>query len=221
MTQASKPRADDIRQPRQKRSQDRVDLILKAAKEIIAAKGSAQLKMTEIAQVAGITPSSMYQYFPNKSEIVAALWERQLQAFRVEMESEVDRRPASVTEMAQAFEELVDRYYRMHRDDPVLRDIWMSVSVDKSLGDVGTSDTAHHAHNLVTVSRHLFADHSEEALARKFAMLLEFTTAAVRLAVSLPVAEGDLSMDAAKSLMRGCWLTFDQTQQSPGRTDAP
>lgn len=203
-------RSEDIRQPQQKRSQDRVNQILAAAKQIIAERGSAQLKMTEIAQVAGITPSSMYQYFPNKSEIVGALWERQLIAFQAEMQQEVNWRPETIDQMAEAFEALVDRYYRMHRDDPVLRDIWMSVSVDKSLSDFGTSDTEQHAQNMVVVSQHLFPGHAEPDLRRKFLMLLEFTTAAVRLAVSLSKDEGDRSMNAAKELMRGCWLTFKE-----------
>lgn len=207
---SNQTRAEEIRQPRQKRSQDRVDMILKAAREIISAKGSAQLKMTEIAKVAGITASSMYQYFPNKSEIVAALWDRQLEAFRSEMDGEVHQRPDTVEELADLFDGLFDRYYLTHRDDPVLRDIWMSVSVDKSLGDLGRKDTSHHADNLVLVSHHLFAAHSAQDLKRKYMMLLEFTEAAVRSAVSMPADEGDLAIVSAKSLLRGCWSTFGE-----------
>ena len=67
---------NDRRQPAQERSRKRVDAILQAAKELISEKGSAQLKIHEIAERADVTPASIYQYFPSKNSISHALAER-------------------------------------------------------------------------------------------------------------------------------------------------
>ena len=46
------------RQPSQARSKKRVDAILKASKQLISEKGSAKLKIHDIAERAEVTPAS-------------------------------------------------------------------------------------------------------------------------------------------------------------------
>lgn len=64
---------DTRRRPSQARSKKRYDAILSAAKTLISEKGSAQLKIQEIASLAGVTPASIYQYFTSKNAITLAL----------------------------------------------------------------------------------------------------------------------------------------------------
>src|SRR5688572_25835761 len=64
------------RQPAQQRSQERRERILAVASDLIADKGSEPLKMSEIAQLAGISIGSLYQYFPDKRAVVRTLAER-------------------------------------------------------------------------------------------------------------------------------------------------
>ncbi|MDE1996542.1 MAG: helix-turn-helix transcriptional regulator, partial [Rhizobiaceae bacterium] len=64
------------KQPQQERSIHRVDSILSVAAKLIAEKGVADMKMTELASIAGVPIGSVYQYFPEKAAIVKALFDR-------------------------------------------------------------------------------------------------------------------------------------------------
>jgi AcrR family transcriptional regulator len=69
--------------PSQERSSVTVDAILTAATRILLGDGYAALKTTEVARVAGVSVGSLYQYFPNKQAIVAAIIARHMQQIRL------------------------------------------------------------------------------------------------------------------------------------------
>ncbi len=69
---ALKPR----KKPIQGRSTATVDAILEAAIRILRADGWAQLTTTRVAMRAGVSVGSLYQYFPNREAIAAALIRR-------------------------------------------------------------------------------------------------------------------------------------------------
>ena len=62
------------KRPRQQRSQTTVDAVLTAAEMLLQRGGP--FTTNHIAQRAGVSVGSLYQYFPNKQSIVAALQER-------------------------------------------------------------------------------------------------------------------------------------------------
>ncbi len=64
------------KRPKQGRSKFTVDAILEGAARILIADGYASFNTNRVAEVAGVSVGSLYQYFPNKEAIVAALWER-------------------------------------------------------------------------------------------------------------------------------------------------
>jgi len=59
--------------PAQERSRDTVNVILKAAAHIFMEKGYATGTTNHIAQKAGVSIGSLYQYFPNKDAILVNL----------------------------------------------------------------------------------------------------------------------------------------------------
>jgi AcrR family transcriptional regulator len=59
--------------PRQPRSAATVEVILEAATRVLSQESLAGFNTNRIAQVAGVSVGSLYQYFPNKSALVAAL----------------------------------------------------------------------------------------------------------------------------------------------------
>lgn len=69
---ALKPR----KTPRQRRSAAMVETILEAAARVIDRGTLARFNTNRVAEVAGISVGSLYQYFPNKDALVAALIER-------------------------------------------------------------------------------------------------------------------------------------------------
>ncbi|WP_341678371.1 TetR/AcrR family transcriptional regulator [Niveibacterium sp. SC-1] len=64
------------KQPRQARSLLMVESILEAAARVLAEHGYAGANTNRIAEVAGVSVGSLYQYFPNKDALIAALHER-------------------------------------------------------------------------------------------------------------------------------------------------
>ena len=58
---------------RQQRAQATVEAILQAAARILAKDSLAGLNTNRVAEVAGISIGSLYQYFPNKEALIAAL----------------------------------------------------------------------------------------------------------------------------------------------------
>ena len=59
--------------PRQERSRFMVSLILDTTAQVLMSEGYEQVTTNRIAAVAGISVGSLYQYFPNKAEILRAL----------------------------------------------------------------------------------------------------------------------------------------------------
>jgi AcrR family transcriptional regulator len=62
--------------PRQARSQATVEAILAAAARVLSRESLSGFNTNRVAEVAGVSVGSLYQYFPNKSALVAALIDR-------------------------------------------------------------------------------------------------------------------------------------------------
>ncbi len=66
------------KRPRQTRSKETVETILAATARILIKLGFDGLTTNAVAELAGVSIGSLYQYFPNKQALVAALIERRL-----------------------------------------------------------------------------------------------------------------------------------------------
>ena len=73
---ARRRREPERRRPVQARSQVTVEAILEATIQVLVSDGFAALNTTRVAEVAGVSVGSLYQYFPNKRALVRALLER-------------------------------------------------------------------------------------------------------------------------------------------------
>ena len=61
------------KKPRQARSNDLVAAILQAALQVLAREGAQRFTTTRVAERAGVSVGSIYQYFPNKAAILFRL----------------------------------------------------------------------------------------------------------------------------------------------------
>ena len=64
------------RNPRQERAHATVEAVLEAAAQVLEAKGLKGATTNAIAERAGVSVGSLYQYFPDKGALVLALYER-------------------------------------------------------------------------------------------------------------------------------------------------
>src|SRR4051794_7645834 len=75
---AQQLRVDVRKQPRQARAQATVECILRATAHILVEQGYDRITTNHVAERAGVSIGSIYQYFPSKEALVAALVDRHL-----------------------------------------------------------------------------------------------------------------------------------------------
>lgn len=64
---------DPRKKPQQRRSRDTIDAIFEATIQVLLANGFDQTTTIQIADRAGVSIGSLYQYFPNKRALLAAI----------------------------------------------------------------------------------------------------------------------------------------------------
>src|SRR5947209_18080925 len=74
----AKRRTQPRKSPRQERSKQTVKWLLDATVEVLSKEGYKAASTNRIAQKAGVNIASLYQYFPRKEALVAALIDRQI-----------------------------------------------------------------------------------------------------------------------------------------------
>ena len=70
------------REPRQERSRQSVEMILEAVQRVVDRHGVEAVTTNRIAEAAGVSIGSLYQYFPDKKAIFAALHDRHVDDVR-------------------------------------------------------------------------------------------------------------------------------------------
>jgi AcrR family transcriptional regulator len=73
MTVRKNPRISSRKQPQQARSTELVAAILQAAAQVLAKEGAQRFTTARVAEKAGVSIGSLYQYFPNKAAILFRL----------------------------------------------------------------------------------------------------------------------------------------------------
>ncbi|MGF6417192.1 AcrR family transcriptional regulator [Stenotrophomonas sp. AN71] len=73
MAERRPPQISSRKQPRQARSSDLVAAILEAAAQVLKHEGAPRFTTARVAERAGVSIGSLYQYFPNKAAILFRL----------------------------------------------------------------------------------------------------------------------------------------------------
>ena len=84
-----KPHADPRKLPQQDRSKFTVEAILTATAHILTEESYDRASTNRIAERAGISIGSLYQYFPNKASLIAALRDRHVSSMMEVIESKL------------------------------------------------------------------------------------------------------------------------------------
>ncbi len=125
--------------PQQKRSRELVERLLDATAATLAERGLDNTTTNHIAETAGVSIGSLYQYFPDKQALVEGLLERMGRGV-----GENFRRRAEVVQINQLSLHAVASTaiaYGLHlmRSDPVLSELmhnWNRLPVDKLLDPI-------------------------------------------------------------------------------------
>ncbi|MCW5644728.1 MAG: TetR/AcrR family transcriptional regulator [Rhodoferax sp.] len=115
------------RKPLQARAAVTLDAIFEATIQLLVAGGMHRLTTTRVAERAGVSVGTMYQYFPHKEALVYALNARYLEDLATRIEATcASRQGAPIGEMVEA---LVDTYWRAKTERAdVTRALYRSVA---------------------------------------------------------------------------------------------
>lgn len=177
------------RHPTQQRSRERQERILAVATELIATKGSDQLKMSEIAERSGISIGSLYQYFPDKSAVIQTLAER----YNAECRCCIEQALGAVVDVAGlqgAFAELLDQYYEIVLATPAMRDIWCGMQADKQLLALELEESRNAGSLLADAMMRVYPQCDAQKVRESAFLIWHLGEATVRLAISCTPQEG-------------------------------
>jgi AcrR family transcriptional regulator len=111
------------KEPVQARSKTMVEMIMRAAARILIRDGYEALTTNQVAEEAGASVGSLYQYFSSKQQLVAALLERHIDETMAQIREQQPR--LSLLPVEQAVPRFVELMIESHRIDPELHRVFV------------------------------------------------------------------------------------------------
>ncbi len=108
------------RKPRQQRARATWNAILDAAAQLFGQSGYASTTTNKIADRAGVSIGSLYQYFPDKDALLLALAERHIGEVTALLLEEFVALERDQPDLASTLTRLIDAVVALHRQDPAM-----------------------------------------------------------------------------------------------------
>lgn len=211
--------ASNRRRPAQQRSRERVEKILTAARDSIAAGGSDQMKMSEVAARSAMSIGALYQYFPDKAAIIRQLAER----YNVENRrciADALGHVKSRDELEAAFAGLMDDYLALMRAEPAMRDIWSGMQSDKSLIGLQATESRACAALLAGAMHRVRPGAAVGTFDVPALLVWDLGEAAVRLAMAMQPGDGDAAVAIYKRMAIAELLArLDESEPNSSKDD--
>jgi AcrR family transcriptional regulator len=139
------------RRPKQRRARQTVEAVLDAVVRLLKRDGFKAITTNRIAEVAGVSIGSVYQYFPDKRAIFTALHQRHIdQIDRMVQTKLVEHAASSIEELVRA---MVEAMVEAHAIDPELYELLMTEVPHRADGTRDFSVRLHGAFLLAISSR--------------------------------------------------------------------
>jgi AcrR family transcriptional regulator len=196
------------RKPRQERSRERVDDVLLAAKRLIGEKGIDAVTMKEIATASEMPLATVYHYFPNKTAIIAMLYQKHSEEMREALQQQVET-IASVDDILTAAVTIVEMYSQRLKSDPAIQDLLNAAHADKALQMIDIEETKSQSAIFCAHTSKLIAPHQRQDFERSTYLLFQLAGGAVRLALMMPPNEGKAIMADYRRLILGQLKQFE------------
>lgn len=187
------------RAPTQRRSRERFEAILACARELLVEKGSDAFRMSDIVERTGIPFGSLYQYFPDRTAVIATLAERYNAVGRecVARELKAIQGP---DDLHAALCRITDGFLRMYRREPAMVALWDATRADPRLQALDREDCEHLAGLLNEAMRPHYRGKAD-ALERFTRLVLTLIGAAVRYAITLEDRDARRTLAQFKAML--------------------
>ena len=139
------------RRPKQRRARQTVEAVLDAVMRIVKREGIKAVTTNRIAEVAGVSIGSVYQYFPDKRAIFIALHERHIQQIDRLVETKlVENAESPLDKLIRA---MVEATIEAHETDPEFYGLLMAEVPHRAEGTRDFAVRLHGAFRLAISSR--------------------------------------------------------------------
>lgn len=120
MERKNEDKAPPRREPRQERSKQTVEAVLEAVRVVARREGAGAVTTNRIAEAAGVSIGSLYQYFPDKHAIFTTLHQRHVEQVRAVIERALAAHGASIEDFSRV---LIEGLSDLHAADPELHEL--------------------------------------------------------------------------------------------------
>jgi AcrR family transcriptional regulator len=179
--------------PMQQRSRERCEHILTIAEELLLESGGDAFKMSDLVARSGVPFGSLYQYFANKSAVIGELASR-YNAVGRQCVSEILMPVQNMKQFLAAIDAMVDGFYQMYRDYPVMKSIWEATQADPDLKRLDEADVAYHASMVVEAYQRAIRSRADPDAKARAQLVNELMASAVRQAIKLDESEAEKSL---------------------------
>jgi TetR/AcrR family transcriptional regulator, fatty acid biosynthesis regulator len=167
--------ATQVKRPRQRLNpEERKSLILDHTAAIVAREGVANLSIEGIGREAGISKSLVYAYFPNLTELLRALYQREMRQLR--------RRQAEAAQNVETMEQMVrsvTHAYLSYIDE-------RGLIIERLQAEPTVSEN----HDPTDYNRDLAVDHLTDFVMRFYRIPRRIARAATDISFGLPASAG-------------------------------
>ncbi len=206
-------KASARKSPVQARSKQRVQSILAVAENRLIELGYDELKMSDIAKLAGVPIGSVYQYFPNKTAIVSSLLQVKMQETQAEVREELSRLSGGedlLGYLSNTVSRLVDTLYKRYRYDESVRALWNAARSDHRLQDLVIEDNLSNG-EIIYQSLRVVVSHIPAERIRAIAnMVCDIIGSALRMAASVDEPQGDIMAEELKVMINNYCMNLLQ-----------
>lgn len=202
--------------PVQTRSRDRVELILKTARELIGEKGIDSVSMREIAQTAGIQIGSLYQYFPGKSALLLSIMNQYYDSLYQETKRILDP-VRTIKELEVAAEKAFKHFIDFFQKDPALANLWSGARAIPELIVEDNRDTYRNADLIIKTTLRCLPVLKESEV-RPFALYFSHTTGMIlRFAKEIDTDHGKAVIKESLEILRLRLREFEKNSKQRAR----
>ena len=147
----SSKKSSSRRLPQQRRARHTVEAVLDGVVRILKREGFAAVTTNRIAEVAGVSIGSVYQYFPDKRAIFVALHERHVETIDRLVETKLLEHAASPLDTL--LRAMVEAMVEAHEGDPELYELLYTEVPHKTEGTRDFAVRLHGAFRLAIAAR--------------------------------------------------------------------
>ncbi|WP_322418701.1 TetR/AcrR family transcriptional regulator [Mesorhizobium huakuii] len=200
MMEARRTATEPRRKPKQERSRERIDAILSTTMRLIGEKGIDAVTMKEVGALAGGPIATVYHYFPNKSAILAMLYERFSEVSRARL-TDILADVREAKDVIAAADRLLDDYLGRVAGDPAIQDLQNAIQADKALKNLDIAETRHQARMFCDHVTALIEPGKHEQFERMVLLIFQLAGGVVRLALAEGQAESRRTIEDYRSII--------------------